>query len=306
MINYTIIIPHRNTPDLLKKCIDSIPDRDDIQVIVIDDNSNPDIVDFNNFPIRNRDNVEIIFNKIGKGAGYARNLGLIKAKGKWLFFVDADDYLLPGCFETIDKYLNSSADIIYFGLDSIYADSGEPAQRHRFIEGLIKRVMEESSDDRHENIRFKHVGPIGKLIRRTMVVDNNIKFDEVLYSNDVMFSVKTGWYANTILVDETKIYVVTISKGSLTNRINLNNFMSRYDVYLRHNSFVKSIHRPQYQMSTMYYYLNIMRYGIVPWWKATKMMIKYKNNPFIGIKNWIGTILKLRKGRVLNKRYQTD
>lgn len=87
MINYTIIIPHHNTPDLLNKCIKSIPDRKDIQIIVIDDNSDPNIVNSETFHISERNNVEIIFNKIGKGAGHARNIGLDRAKGKWLFLL---------------------------------------------------------------------------------------------------------------------------------------------------------------------------------------------------------------------------
>ena len=37
--NYSFIIPHKNCPDLLQRCVDSIPERDDVQVIVVDDNS---------------------------------------------------------------------------------------------------------------------------------------------------------------------------------------------------------------------------------------------------------------------------
>ena len=48
--NYTIIIPHKNTTDLLRKCIDSIPKRNDVQVIIVDDNSDADKVDFEHFP----------------------------------------------------------------------------------------------------------------------------------------------------------------------------------------------------------------------------------------------------------------
>ena len=36
MINYSVIIPHHNCPDLLSRLIDSIPDRDDIQIVVVD------------------------------------------------------------------------------------------------------------------------------------------------------------------------------------------------------------------------------------------------------------------------------
>ena len=42
MINYSFIIPHHNTPDLLQRLVDSIPQRDDIEIIVVDDNSDYD------------------------------------------------------------------------------------------------------------------------------------------------------------------------------------------------------------------------------------------------------------------------
>lgn len=91
-IVYSIIIPHKNIPDLLRRCLDSIPQRPDIQIIVVDDNSCSDKVDFAHFPGREREGVEIVYTREGLGAGYARNVGLRHAKGRWLLFADADDY----------------------------------------------------------------------------------------------------------------------------------------------------------------------------------------------------------------------
>ena len=72
-VSYTHL--HKNIPNLLQRCLDSIPNREDVQIIVVDDNSDPNIVDFDKFPGLNRSNVEVIFTKEGKGAGYARNTG---------------------------------------------------------------------------------------------------------------------------------------------------------------------------------------------------------------------------------------
>ena len=69
IINYTFIIPHKNIPNLLRRCLNSIPRRDDIQIIVVDDNSNSDIVDFEYFPGIGEPCVEIYFTREGKGAG---------------------------------------------------------------------------------------------------------------------------------------------------------------------------------------------------------------------------------------------
>ena len=96
--NYTIIIPHKNISTLLQRCLNSIPERPDVQVIVVDDNSDPAVVDFENFPGKDRKNTEIYLTKEGKGAGYARNVGLRHAKGEWLLFADADDFYTENAF----------------------------------------------------------------------------------------------------------------------------------------------------------------------------------------------------------------
>ena len=79
-IVYSIIVLHQNMPDLLQRSLDSIPERDDVQVIVVDDNSNPAVVDFDLFPGMDRKDVEIAFDKQGRGLmkRLAETIGLIK------------------------------------------------------------------------------------------------------------------------------------------------------------------------------------------------------------------------------------
>ena len=60
-INFSIIIPTKNIPDLLQRCLESIPQRSDIEIIVVDDNSDREIVDVKNYPGTNNQQVKIIF-----------------------------------------------------------------------------------------------------------------------------------------------------------------------------------------------------------------------------------------------------
>ena len=122
MINYSIIIPHKNIPDLLQRCLDSIPRRDDIQIIIVDDNSNPQKVDFENFPGLGDPCVEVYFTKEGKGAGYARNVGLKYAKGKWLFFADSDDTYTSSFSKFLTDSKDLVADVVYFKANLINND----------------------------------------------------------------------------------------------------------------------------------------------------------------------------------------
>ncbi|MBQ5445892.1 MAG: glycosyltransferase family 2 protein, partial [Lachnospiraceae bacterium] len=88
---FSIIIPHYDIPDLLMRCLKSIPVSKEIQVIVVDDNSPEADTYLEKYPELSRPYLEFIRTTKGGGAGYARNIGLEHAKGEWLLFADADD-----------------------------------------------------------------------------------------------------------------------------------------------------------------------------------------------------------------------
>lgn len=61
-------------------------------------------------------NTEVLFTKEGKGAGYARNIGLSHARGKWIIFADADDFFTADCFTILNEYMDSPHEVIYFNV----------------------------------------------------------------------------------------------------------------------------------------------------------------------------------------------
>ena len=136
-ILYSIIIPHKDIPCLLQRCLDFIPSRDDVQIIVADDDSSPDVVDFAHFPGSDRTDVEILFTKEGRGAGYARNCGLARAKGRWLVFADADDFFLPGFLNVLDTYRNTDYDLITFRAETVDSDTLAPVPSRQIHNGKI-------------------------------------------------------------------------------------------------------------------------------------------------------------------------
>ena len=120
-INYSIIIPHKNIPKLLDRCINSIPNRNDIEIIIVDDNSD-DVTELYKLDSLKRSNVQLhlISKTESKGAGRARNLGLSVAKGKWCIFADADDFFITASLnKMMDTYINSSTDIVYFNVECL-------------------------------------------------------------------------------------------------------------------------------------------------------------------------------------------
>ena len=99
----SILIPLYNQEELIKKCLNSIPNRDDIEIIVVDDCSTD-----NSFNVvkENYSKVKLIKNDKNLGIGLTRNKLLDNASGDYIFFLDSDDYLYTDNFNiVIDSYL---------------------------------------------------------------------------------------------------------------------------------------------------------------------------------------------------------
>jgi glycosyltransferase involved in cell wall biosynthesis len=281
---FSVIIPHKNIPDLLQRCLNSIPKRDDIQIIVVDDNSDASQVDFDNFPGLNDNHVEVYLTKEGKGAGYARNVGLIHAKGKWLLFADADDFFTEDAFEHFFAQQNSSHEIIYFKVTSCYSDTYEPADRGDYWNEYVEDYFHRKKDSENR-LRYRHCVPWGKMIKIELIRRKNIRFEEVVTSNDMMFSIIVATAALSIGVINNTVYKVTMRRGSLCNTYTYEMLLSRYLTVIRVNRFLKDNEKYKYQYSVGQYIYLVVKYGIIPFFYFIRLSIWYKNNIFIGVFN---------------------
>jgi glycosyltransferase involved in cell wall biosynthesis len=238
VINYSIIIPHYNIPDLLIRCLKSIPVREDIQVIVVDDCS-PDAIRYlKDYPELSRPYLEYYSTLKGGSAGRARNVGLDHAKGRWLIFLDADDLLTPDAGQILDETIDRTEDIIFYNTTCVMSDDLSKASDRNFYGHYFEEFV-----SNHDEIpfRYRFHSLWGKVIRRDLVISNNIRFDETRYSNDVYFSCLTGHFAQTIAVIDRPFFIVTERRGSLASSqfsekgISLEECQVRFDVALKIN-----------------------------------------------------------------------
>ena len=210
---YSIIIPHKGIPDLLMRCLRSIPVSEDIQVIVVDDNSVGADTYLERYSELSRPYLEFVRTTKGGGAGYARNVGLEHAKGKWILFADADDFYVEDMYDIICSYVDSEADVIYFKNKAVLSDNTSiKADRSSYVNKNIDQYLTDSDE---WPMRAKMYAPWGKMIRRNLIVKNDIRFDETMYNNDVYFSLLAGYYAEIIKVVDSVLYVVTSRPDSL-------------------------------------------------------------------------------------------
>lgn len=235
----TIIIPHRNTPILVKRCLLSIPSSAEYEVIVIDDNSDSDIVDFNKLEKLIKSNIQIIFTKEGRGAGYARNVGLSHAKGEWVLFADSDDFFVENLQNVLNQYIDSDADMIMFKALSVNSDTLEPTQRNENINMRIDDCLAGKITAKEASIRVQ--SPWCRMIKRSFIEKHKIRFEEVMACNDTMFTTKATCLANKIEVSPVPLYVVTEREGSLwaSRKTNPENYLMRIKQQIFRNNYVR-------------------------------------------------------------------
>ncbi len=263
MYDFSIIIPHKNIPELLERCIASIPQRDDVQVVIVDDNSDPAIVDFDRFPGLGRLHTKVIFGKNEdgrRGAGYARNLGMDAAEGRWLVFADADDFFLPAIAEMMDKYRGDDSDMVLFYYELAYSETLEKIE----IPGpnVIAECLRRNRLDR---VRYSNLVPWSRFVKRELTEKHGLRFEEVMHANDTWFSSLAGYYARKIAADPAAIYCYIRREESLTGKMNKSwdSELMRFNVMVRTKRFFNTCNEPNRQINTILANSILKRYKLL-------------------------------------------
>ena len=281
--NFSLIIPQRNSISTLPRLFASIPEREDIEILLVDNTPEP----ITKEQVGAGHDYQLLWSSPTRFAGGARNEGMDHAKGKWLIFADADDYFAPNAFEVFEQYRNSDADIIYFCADGVYPETGERSEQADLYTNLVSNYLKNPNNEWGLRLSF-HV-PWAKMVRRSFVEENHIRYDEVVANNDDYFSLQSGYFAKKIEAVDKVVYLYVVSHGSLMRRRSYEVMRTRYEVILRCNQFKKQHGLSNYQGSVMYFLAESRHYGVKAMWEFFTLLFKYHQNPFIGMSNWFKT-----------------
>ena len=123
MKKISIIIPVYNREKEIEKCLESVINQkniEEIEVIIINDGSTDNSENIILNYIQNHQKIDIKYiQKENEGIAKTRNLGIKKANGKYIMFVDSDDYIDKNLTEKLDKYINEDVDLIKFKLQRV-------------------------------------------------------------------------------------------------------------------------------------------------------------------------------------------
>lgn len=191
MIKVSVIMPIYNAEKYLDMALGSVINQTlkDIEIICVDDGSTDHTGEMLS-RYKQRDGRIIILKQSNRYAGVARNFGMTIARGKYLSFLDADDYFEP---EMLEKaYLcaeENKADVVVFG-GKCFVDDLKDAYVYTSLlnEKFIPDGDGFDNSVKHENIlNFTTPAPWNKLFRADFIYTRNLKFQNSKRANDLYF-----------------------------------------------------------------------------------------------------------------------
>ncbi|MDE6483966.1 MAG: glycosyltransferase [Duncaniella sp.] len=236
-MRYSLIIPHFNLPEKLRRLLATVPVREDMEVLVVDDCSTNYTAEFNEvkaeFP-----HVRFLSTDQNGGGGKARNTGLQQAKGEYLIFADADDFFLPTFSALLDKYAGKEFDMVIFDAISLEEDTFKLSHRNEHLSSQIARYS--ASDDKSTvYFRYYFGEPWCRIINRRLIEENAMKFDEIRIHNDTTFAYLAGYYSEKIYVDPMVAYCIIDRPGSVSKCGSDDRIKLRIEVFARKSRFLQ-------------------------------------------------------------------
>lgn len=210
---YSVAIPHYNSPNLLQRMLNSIPEREDIQVIVVDDGSKEE--DVEKIKRLQHKNLELVLLEENHGGGFARNMGLQKAKGKWFISVDSDDFFSDDAFDVFDKYKDEDVDVLMYCIN--ICDEGGNVTSHTLKSNdSVLAYLKEINEKTNNLIRFRNPDTWNKLVSLKFLKENSIQYENCRINIDAFYALQIGLKAKQIKVIPDKLYNWVATSGSIT------------------------------------------------------------------------------------------
>ncbi|HEL2554647.1 TPA: glycosyltransferase [Streptococcus suis] len=235
----------KDTEDQIMKCLDSIKintlSRDRYEVIIIDDASKQP----SEF-LSEKYDIHYFYSKKSLGAGGARNLGIRMARGKYICFIDSDDWISYDYLEKGLTYMEQCAsEIGMFTLKREYDDIKDIIYKCKY-NTLLQLGPEESIKVMAKEYNFDvNIVPstTNKIYLRQFLIDNNIFFPENRKFEDLLFSIKTMLAASKLICIPDATYFHYRRKGSIVQSFEHKNsedmlfILKEIKVYLENNNY---------------------------------------------------------------------
>lgn len=212
MPEISVIIPVYNVEQYLSKCLESVINQTftDLEIIIVDDGSTDDGLSICR-EYEAKDERIHVYHKTNGGLSSARNYGLDRATGKYIGFVDSDDYISEDMYESLyNNLISYNADMSLCGLYDIYNGLPQKVNNNHSIfeatpEEAIKVVMESE---------ITSVTAVNKLYKRELF--ESVRYPEGKVSEDAFVIVDLLMQCKKTVITSDQKYYYIHREGSIT------------------------------------------------------------------------------------------
>ena len=207
MIKVSIIIPVYNCENYIEQCISSVQKQrlQELEIVCIDDGSTDDSAKIIK-GLSETDNRITLLKQSNQGAGKARNYGIQKARGKYLAFLDADDYYLDT--DALEKMVTLCEEKKVFVCGSLRKClENEKEKTERLFQNIKSERKEKLELDSYQYSDFQmDYDYQSYLFNRELILKNRVTFPDYRRFQDPPFMVQAMWYAQKFVIADTYLY----------------------------------------------------------------------------------------------------
>ena len=222
-MKYSVIIPVYNVEQQLHRCLDSVvvQNRDDLEVILVDDGSTDGSESICDEYAQKYDYFRTIHQE-NKGLSGARNTGLELAQGKWILFLDADDYWSKDYLDVIDDTVEKNPSEYYkFNYVKVFDDK-EPIKKALIVENEAIDISNEEKKLKFltDKILVYSVGweAYTGVYKKSIIEKYDLKFTDTqkVFAEDMLFTLEYILRANSVYLICDFLYMYYTREGSLS------------------------------------------------------------------------------------------
>ena len=243
MDKVSVIVPIFNAEKTLERCIKSILSQTykNLEIILINDGSTDGSLDICE-KFNERDNRIIIISQKNSGVSIARNNGLRKVSGKYIIFVDSDDYLDDKMIEILhSSIIKNKSDISIcnkvFLINQIITKNtlykcDEISRKNEEKDLFILYLFSSYFDPKMNNVKYLSCGVTAKMFKSSLILDNKIVFlENCHYVEDLLFNIHSFEEANKISYINYDGYIFNINDESSTHKFK-EHWLSSYNAFI--------------------------------------------------------------------------
>ena len=281
---FSVIIPYKNTKDYIEECLKSIAEQTytDFEVLCINDSSEDGTGDIvRNFIQKDKRFKNINIETEEKGPGGARNLGIDNAQGKYLVFVDSDDWcsskLLQKLYNSYEK--EPDADSIWYNSYECHRDSATLLKKW-----VTKGVLEITPQNIFDYPEYVWI----KSFKTDFIKNNNIRYMSNVYFEDDYFYFDMAFRNPKIYCINDALYYYRRHDSSITGH--------SQSLYKRNSHFFKVMHNV-YKSIAENNYDSAWKKAVRDYTMGYVAQYKIQVNPFLGAEyqKFINNVDKLDK-----------